>query len=234
MKHTRVRPSVSVVGCSAAERRAHVRLNVSQVPFISEVRLKSGPAVTLIDISSGGAQIDTSWFGLQPGSRVILEVTGQQGKRAVPAQVLRAQLTSVRPEPIYRASLAFTRPIDLVDFGADSVEPVPQLNPTQAERLGQLLTPLVFDTSGLTSADVLVPTVSDALVAALSTLDTLAVTCEPLDLRFQILKAGVQLIAIARELGRQNGPDRPLENVGHVETNDHARCGGASGDDEGR
>jgi hypothetical protein len=220
MKHTLVRKSVRVVGRSAAERRAHVRLNVSQVPFISEVRLKSGPAVTLIDVSSGGAQIDTSWFGLQPGSKVIIEMTGQKGKRAVPAQVLRCQLASVRPEPIYRAALAFTRPIDLVDFGADSVEPVANLDPTQSERLRQLLTPLVFDTSGLTSADVLVPTVSDALVAALSTLDTLAGSCEPLELRFQILKAGVQLIALARELGRLNGPDRPLANVRHVEAGD--------------
>ena len=186
---------------SRPSAEAHVRLNVSQVPFISGVGLKSGPAVTLIDISSGGAQIDTTWFGLQPGSRVILEMTGQKGKTAVPAQVLRSQLASVRPEPIYRASLAFTRPVDLADFGGHTVEPAANLNPTQAERFRQLLTPLVFDTSGLTSADVLVPTVSDALVAALSTLDTLAVSCEPLDLRFQILKAGVQLIALARESG---------------------------------
>jgi hypothetical protein len=69
--------------------------------------------VTLIDISSGGAQIDTTWFGLQPGSNVVIEMTGQKGTRAVPAQVLRCQLAGVRPEPIYRASVAFTRPIDL-------------------------------------------------------------------------------------------------------------------------
>ena len=35
--------------------------------------------------------------------------------------------------------------------------------------------------------------------------------CEPLESHFQLLKAGVQLVAIARELARLNGPDRPLQ-----------------------
>ena len=35
--------------------------------------------------------------------------------------------------------------------------------------------------------------------------------CEPLESHFQLLKAGVQLVAIARELARLNGPDRPLK-----------------------
>ena len=35
--------------------------------------------------------------------------------------------------------------------------------------------------------------------------------CEPLELHFQILKAGVQLLAMARELSRLNGADVPLE-----------------------
>jgi hypothetical protein len=289
-------------GASVVDRRSGLRLTVAEVPFVSQIRLKFGPAVALIDLSSGGAQIETTNVGLQPGSMVIIEMTGQQGRRAIPAQVLRCQLASLQPELVYRVALIFTPPVDLKDFGtdlgADSVEPMADdLDPAlESQRLRGLLAGLVVDPSRRpASADALAPAVLNALEAARSTLDTpagqragpalatalaglfkattdalstaptatalvaaiaeqlkhvvparairdaesflqlpgseailftlpaldpatpvrrLAIEfadgCEPLELHVQMLKAGVQLLAIAHELGRLHGYDRPL------------------------
>jgi hypothetical protein len=95
-----------------ADRRTHVRLAVSQVPFVRAVRLRYGPAVTLIDLSSGGAQIEIASFSVQPGSKVIVEIMDQQGTTAIPAHVLRCTVASVSPL-IYRAALSFMVPLDI-------------------------------------------------------------------------------------------------------------------------
>jgi hypothetical protein len=286
---------------TAANRRSHPRLTASEVPFVSDVRLKFGPAVTLIDLSTGGAQIETTNASLQPGSLVVLEMTGKRGRRSIPATVRQCQLASLQPELVYRGALIFTAPLDLNDLGADSVDRTadhPNLA-VESQRLRELLTRLAFDPSGhSTSEDVLPASMSDALDAALSTLDcpagrragpalatsladlfkltadvldgaptatalVAAVTeqlrhsvparairdtesflqlngsaailvtipslddatpvcqltiefadgCEPLESHFQLLKAGVQLIAIARELGRRYGFNLALRPV---------------------
>ena len=292
-------PSAIPSGQPGSERRSHRRLTVAEVPFISQVRLKFGPAVMLIDISAGGAQIETTNVGLQPGSMVTLEMTGQHGKRAIPAQVLRCQLASLRPELVYRVTLVFTRPVDLKELGADSVEPVADdLEPgarvgaardgclqvwhstlpgasrrqtswrpwclTLWKRRSRHSTPLPVDVRGQrwprhspassrrrrtcsarrrqrprssprsrNSSNTLCRREpfatprpfcrspgSQAILFAIPSLDSatpvgrLAIEfadgCEPLEWHLQILKAGVQLIAIARELGRLHGCDRPL------------------------
>jgi hypothetical protein len=69
---------------------------MSEIPFVSTVRLKFGPAVTLIDLSSGGAKIEIPTVSLQPGSMVVLEMTGTKGRRSIPARVQQCQLASRR------------------------------------------------------------------------------------------------------------------------------------------
>jgi hypothetical protein len=268
------------------------------VPFVSQVRIEYGPAVTLVELSSEGAHIETTHYGLPPRSIIMLEMTGQNGRQTIPAKVMRCHLARLGPQPVYSVTLAFAHPLDLADLGGDSVEsPAIAPNPAlESERLAHLLRRLVFEPSGrLTSEDVLAPAVYDALRTALVTLDspsgqraglmlatplaalfkattdrlstgptasalvtaiedhlrhavpslrmkdaeyfvhrpdaeTVAFTIpslndatpvhrlpvafancdEPLEWHFQLLKAGVQLIAIARELGRLNGDEDPL------------------------
>jgi Family of unknown function (DUF6982)/PilZ domain len=284
---------------AVVNRRSHRRLTLAEVPFVSKVRIKYGPAVKLIDLSPGGAQIETTNFRLQPGSTVVVEISSRDGELSIPAQVLRCQLASLLPDPVYRGSLIFKRPLDFKDLGADSIDHAANdLNPAlEHARLRQLLKRLVIDAAGRTSPeDGVPPAIYEALGAALSTLETPAGRrsglvlaselaglfrtvsnaigtaptpaaviakiedqlghyvparsirlgdegsrqqpgsepvffaipsldpstararivveftegCEPLESDFQLLKAGAQLIAIARELARLNGPDRPL------------------------
>ena len=268
---------------------------LSAVPFVSQVRLRFGPAVTLIDLSPGGAEIETSHRQLQPGAMVIIEMLGLHGRRAIPAQVLRCQLASLQPELVYRVALVFAHPVDLNDLGADAVVPMANdPDPAVASaQLNRVLAGLALPSSGgLPSADVVI---SDALGAALSILDTpagrraglplaaalarlfnattnrlteaptstalvasiveqlkhavparaigdaeffvplpgrevlvfaiscldwttpvrrlaieVADGCELVEWHVQLLKAGMELIAIARELGRRHGGDRAL------------------------
>jgi len=284
---------------SEANRRLHRRLTLAEVPFVTKVRIKYGPAVKLIDLSPGGAQIETINFRLQPGSTVVVEMSSREGDLSIPAQVLRCQLASLLPEPVYRGSLIFKRPLDFKDLGGDSVDQsAHELNPAlEHAKLRQLLKRLIVGAAVGASADgAMPPAVYEALGAALSTLETpagrrsglilaselaglfsavshliaaaptatalvakieaqlshyvparsihlgddasdllpgaepvyfaipsldpatpparivveFAEGCEPLESHFQLLKAGVQLMAIARELARLNGADQPL------------------------
>ena len=112
----------------SANRRSHRRLTLAEVPFVSKVRIKYGPAVKLIDLSPGGAQIETVNFRLQPGSTVVVEITSREGELSIPAQVLRCQLASLLPEPVYRGSLIFKRPLDFKDLGSRLDRPRPPTN----------------------------------------------------------------------------------------------------------
>lgn len=305
-------PTAPETAQSGAERRAHRRHAAEEIPFVNKVRLKYGPAVALIDLSIGGAQIQTTNFRLQPGSTLVLEITGSRGDVSVPARVLRCQLASLLPEPVYRGALAFKRELDLQALGApDPATESPERSPDDAEADDARLDPAseaaqlrrglarlaLGETSSSASAEALLEPMIGALDAAYRTLETaagrragpalseeladlfnavatalerrptaaalmaaieehlrhvvparairmadasavgqavgteaillsvprlspdgptlrLAVEfdegAELIELHLQILKAGIQLVAIAGELGRLNGADRPL------------------------
>jgi hypothetical protein len=112
-----------------AERRAHRRLTVAELSWLSHARIKYGPDVSLIDLSVGGAQIETTSYPPQPGSTVVIELAAGERTWPVPARVLRCHLASLAPHLMYRGGLAFKRPFDfeeiagVVQHGVD-VDPV--------------------------------------------------------------------------------------------------------------
>src|SRR6185436_20402517 len=92
---TLVRPAETVPE-SPSDRRAQPRLMLSELEWLNGVRLKYGPAVSLIDLSTGGLQIETS-NRLQPGSTVVVQISGPDGEVAIPSSVLRCQVSRVVP-----------------------------------------------------------------------------------------------------------------------------------------
>jgi hypothetical protein len=149
------------------------------VPFVRKVRLKYGPAVTLIDVSTGGAQFETR-NRLQPGSAIIIEMAGTDSDLAIPAQVIRCQLVSLIPEATYRSAVSFKRPLDFKDLTpASAVEPPRPLDPAVEQR--QLRLTLSRLDLGDAAADGGAQTEPDdaaswyeALDAAMATLETAA------------------------------------------------------------
>jgi hypothetical protein len=93
---------------AAEDRRLHPRLTLSDLDWLNTVRLKYGPVVSLIDLSSGGAQIETA-SRLHPGAVVVVQISGTGGEVAMPSTVTRSQVSRVAPYAMYRAALSFKR-----------------------------------------------------------------------------------------------------------------------------
>jgi hypothetical protein len=97
---------------TGADRRVHQRLRAADLQWLRSVRVKNGPEVTLVDLSSGGVLLDTS-MQLKPGSRVMLEIVGA-GRIEVASEVLRCHIAALRDATaVYRGACAFVHPIEL-------------------------------------------------------------------------------------------------------------------------
>lgn len=95
------------------DRRSSIRHTLSELSWLTQVRMKYGPAVSLIDLSAGGAQIETTHYRLQPGSTVVVQLAAQSGTFVLPSQVLRSQVCKIVPAgATYRTALAFKRRLD--------------------------------------------------------------------------------------------------------------------------
>src|SRR5690349_16211240 len=100
-----------VAEAAPADRRLHPRLTLSDLDWLNTVRLKYGPVVSLIDLSSGGAQIETA-SRLHPGAIVVVQISGTGGEVAMPSTVVRSQVSRFSPYAMYRSSLSFKRAFD--------------------------------------------------------------------------------------------------------------------------
>jgi hypothetical protein len=84
---------------------------------MDRARLRPGRLARIIDLSAGGALIETDWR-LLPGLRVELHVGEPVPVHKVAARILRCQVTLVGREHIrYRGALAFE---ERLPFGEDT------------------------------------------------------------------------------------------------------------------
>lgn len=89
------------------ERRRHARFSAPMVDRIRAV-LRPGHLVSLVDLSAGGALIQTS-RPLRPGARVHLQMHVATRRYALAAEVLRCSIASLdgRTGAQYRGALRF-------------------------------------------------------------------------------------------------------------------------------
>ena len=122
------------------DRRAHVRLRPRDLERPVRARLKHGPLLTLVDVSAGGALIETP-ARLTPGSRLVLEfmTPDAQRTRAVTSRVLRAEVASLTGGLQYRGGCAFVTPVPLGELSELRAEPADVLRRRlQAEAVAHL------------------------------------------------------------------------------------------------
>jgi hypothetical protein len=120
-----------------SDRRAHPRLSVGELRGFRTARIKNGPRVTLIDLSVGGALLESD-NRLCPGSVLALELVGSS-QIVVPLRVVRSQIASLRKGALYRGACAFKRPLELPAFlrqSSTTVAPLPMPSPSFAETPG--------------------------------------------------------------------------------------------------
>ena len=95
------------------ERRAYQRLRDQELAWIRHARLSAGKGVSLVDLSAGGALLDSA-VPLRPDSLLTLEIVGRGLDTSVQFRVLRCEVGAIGPNgATYRGACAFTRLIEL-------------------------------------------------------------------------------------------------------------------------
>ena len=98
---------------AVSNRRAHERLTPSALSWLNEVRLKYGPAVSVIDLSAGGAQIETTCHRLEPGRIVVIEMMVEDRELSIPSRVVRSGVSRIVPHITYRGAVEFKNRLPL-------------------------------------------------------------------------------------------------------------------------
>ena len=95
------------------DRRAHRRLRDDELRWIRSARLSVGQKVSIVDLSVGGALVDSP-TALRPDSLLTLQIDGRGFEKSIPFRVLRCQIGALQPgHTIYRGACEFTTLIQL-------------------------------------------------------------------------------------------------------------------------
>jgi PilZ domain len=95
-----------VVKDEVSNRRAHRRIPSSELREATLIRIPDHPAVSLVDLSSGGALLELP-FQLRPEARVTLQLFTSAEQFAIPFQLLRCYVADLREGVRYHAAGAF-------------------------------------------------------------------------------------------------------------------------------
>src|SRR5438874_7913332 len=90
------------------DRRAHVRLTPKDLKAAVSARLKSGQPVTLLDLSTGGALVETA-NALRPDTELVIEFFDSRTRTVTPVvtRVLRSHVSGLNGGITYRGACAF-------------------------------------------------------------------------------------------------------------------------------
>jgi hypothetical protein len=113
-------PIEAPAAATGADRRAYERIAVTDLPWVKGARLKYGAPLSLIDLSIGGAQVESA-VTLRPGSTIVVQIHGEDKDIALASQVLRCHIAAIAPVATYRGALAFKRAVQLPGLGGGKV-----------------------------------------------------------------------------------------------------------------
>ena len=98
-----------------AAKRQWTRLNPENSPSLKGIALSQGTMARMIDISRGGALIETD-VRLCPQTKIGFKVLMEKGDFRVTGSVLRSSIKSfLRGRPIYQSAIVFENPLDILD-----------------------------------------------------------------------------------------------------------------------
>ena len=92
------------------DRRGHERLSPEELPWLRSARLGGGVRVSILDLSPGGALIETS-TRLELGVVVALTLVNEHGAQTASLRILRCELASIKNGPVYRGAGRFEQPL---------------------------------------------------------------------------------------------------------------------------
>ena len=95
-----------------SDRREAVRRAPGSDEALSRVRLRTGRELTVIDISSSGALVESA-TRLLPGTRAEVHVVTRHGRVLVRTRIVRALVWRLEADLVcYRTALCFDSPVD--------------------------------------------------------------------------------------------------------------------------
>ncbi|HKY21484.1 MAG TPA: PilZ domain-containing protein [Vicinamibacterales bacterium] len=107
----------------AHERRAAPRVSTSGSDGIGSAKLRPGRTAYVLDVSAGGALIETDWR-LLPGARVEVQLGDPTPLYKVTGRILRCHVALLDRERIrYRGAVAFDQRLAFGEHATPRVEP---------------------------------------------------------------------------------------------------------------
>jgi len=104
---------------TVAEKRTSPRLPPSSISNLKSVRLVAGPEVTLINISRGGALIETDAL-LVPHSSIAIRLVTADAAFLLRGRVLRSRASSFKESALlYQSALSFDEELPFLDKPQD-------------------------------------------------------------------------------------------------------------------
>jgi hypothetical protein len=97
---------------SAADRRLYRRIARAELQMPADVRIQNRPAVSLIDLSAGGALLELP-FQMTPDARVTLELLTAKEKIVTPFRLLRCYVQGLQNGIRYHVAGAFEQTLNL-------------------------------------------------------------------------------------------------------------------------
>ncbi len=99
-------------------RRRSPRFDSSAIPNLKSVHQVEGPEVKLINISRGGALIETQ-KRIPPGSKISLRIVTTEKVYTLNGQILRCYVYEIEKVLTYQCALAFDEDFTLLPSGSE-------------------------------------------------------------------------------------------------------------------
>jgi hypothetical protein len=99
---------------SSATRRQWPRCTPDKLPSLKGIVLNQGNQARVVDISRGGALIETD-VRLHPNMKIVFKMVTTQGVLRVAGSVLRSFIKSLGKTPIYQSAIVFDSPLTLIE-----------------------------------------------------------------------------------------------------------------------
>ena len=145
----------------AIARRQWPRLNPANIPFLKGITLNQGNEAQVVDISRGGALIETD-VRLRPQMKIVFKVITTQGTFRITGSVLRSSIKSLHGTPVYQSAIVFENPLTMMDdleppatdasAGAVAAAEVTDTEPTSEEEM-PMATEAAAETEAATEAE---------------------------------------------------------------------------------
>lgn len=104
-------PHAGTLTLAQSDRRTARRFTSDELKWLEHVRLQYGPAVSLVDLSAGGASFEAE-RPLRPGAATVLELGAEDEERVVAGRIIRCEVVGLDATSMrYRGACAFGRPL---------------------------------------------------------------------------------------------------------------------------